>query len=71
MRKYNKQLLLVFGILSFIRGTQVFIDERRSELTAEGDSYSYIPDQNFELDDTNNPIYVITVDEQNSNHRKE
>ena len=30
IRKYNKQLLLVFGMLSLIRGTQVFIDERRS-----------------------------------------
>ena len=65
-RKYSKQLLVVFGLLSLLRGIQVFIDERKSDskLTTEENSYSFNQDQNYELDDTNNPIYKITISEQ-------
>ena len=71
IRKYNKQLLLILGILSIITGTQYFIDGRRSEPTPEKGNFAHIPAQSFKLDDTNNSIYVTTTDEQSSNHRKE
>jgi len=66
IKKYSKQLLVIFGVLSLFRGTQVFIDDKKSDskLTTEEEVYSFSSETNYELNDTNNPIYKITISEQ-------
>ena len=66
IRKYNTQVLLVFGVLMLFNGIKVFVDDRKSEpeLAQEDNSYSFSPEQNYEMDDTNSPLYKITIPEQ-------
>ncbi len=63
IKKYSKQLLLIFGILSLFRGAQVFIDDKKSDSKSatEEESYSFTSETNYESDDTNNPIFKITI----------
>ena len=63
IRRYGRQLLVIFGVLSLYRGSQEFIKGRvsKSDTTPEMHDYSLTPDAEYGLDDPNNPIYQASV----------